>query len=162
MAWTLKVSLTCGAILFLTVESCAAFVGYDDRDGFRSAMEKLLGKGSCISVGQQSVECRSGPGGISRIRVGIQAGGFTLEMAAPIDADMVKYRDLATAVQYGPRSSLLDRFPTITDIMQFCRAGTGGCAFSSADSKGPVRRIQIMYLPSMANASASLTLDWSK
>ena len=137
-------------------------MAWENKPANYDKIEKLLGKATCTNVGQTSVECRSGSGGISRIRVGIQTGGFTLEMAPPTQAGTVKYSDLANVLQYGPRSTLLDRFPNFDDMLRLCQAGTGGCAFSSPDSKGPVRRLQIMYFPSTANASASLTVDWSK
>src|SRR4051812_32557780 len=103
----LKISLTSVGVFLWSVANSAAFVAYDDLDAFRSAMERLLGKGTCVSVGQHSLECRSATGASPRIRVGTQAGGFTLEMAPPVQSEPVKYSDLANVLQYGARSSLL-------------------------------------------------------
>jgi hypothetical protein len=159
---TAKTSLVAAPLIFSLAADCFAFAGYGDGNGFRSAMEKILGPGACTTSGQ-SVDCRSSQGSVPVVHVGLQPGGFTLAISPPTQEGPVKYSDLANALQYGARSSLHDRFPTYDDVLRICGAAANrGCVFESPDTKNGVRRLQISYANGTANASAMLSIGWTK
>jgi hypothetical protein len=130
----------------------AAFVGYDDRHNFRFVMELILGKGACAAVAV-SFECLAhlptASGAILNVSAGIVAGGFSLQIGPSSllkgAEAVVKYRELANALQYGGNASLLDRFASVDDILRVCGSPVPEtpCAFADADAQG-VARVQIV------------------